>query len=229
LEKFLEILIGRLDMPKKTPLNGTCAICNARITKKEAKKHVSACLQKSGREAKAMGGKKPPAKVFHLSVEGYGLSGDLYWMHLKALGSARLRDLDTLLKDTWLECCGHMSVFSDGEEDFEMGLKLKDILRPGLKLNYEYDFGSTTELLLTVVSEFEGSIKKGQVEILARNEAPRIKCDQCENPATTICTECLYDGEGWLCDDCATTHGCNEEMLLPLVNSPRTGVCAYQG
>jgi len=31
------------------------------------------------------------------------------------------------------------------EEDFEMGVKLKDILKPGLKLNHEYDFGSTTE------------------------------------------------------------------------------------
>ena len=216
-------------MPKKTPLNGTCAICNATITKKGAKKHISVCLQESGREAKAMGRKKSPAKLFHLLVEGYGLSGDLYWMHLKALGSARLRDLDTFLRDTWLECCGHMSAFSDKEGDFEMGEKLEDILMPGQKLIYEYDFGSTTELLLHVISEFEGSLKKGKVGTLARNEAPRIKCDQCENPATTTCTECLYDGEGWLCDDCAGTHGCDEEMFLPLVNSPRAGVCGYTG
>ena len=44
-------------MPKKTPLNGTCELCNATITKKQAKKHVSACLQESGRDAKAMGRK----------------------------------------------------------------------------------------------------------------------------------------------------------------------------
>ena len=216
-------------MAKRAPLDGTCAICKAAVTRRNVKKHLQAHLDEHGKKAKGAAERKRSAKLFHLLVEGYALSGDLYWMHLKALGSARLRDLDTLLRDTWLECCGHMSVFSDGEEDFEMGVKLKDILRPGLKLNHEYDFGSTTELLLTVVSEIEGSIKKGQVEILARNEAPRIKCDQCENPATTICTECLYDGEGWLCDDCATAHGCDEEMLLPLVNSPRTGVCAYQG
>ena len=216
-------------MAKKAPLNGTCAICNATVTKKEAKKHVSACLKESGRDAKAMGRKKSPASLFHLLVEGYGLSGDLYWMHLKALGSATLRDLDMVLRDTWLECCGHMSAFSDKEGDIEMGERLKDILTPGQKLIYEYDFGSTTELLLTVVSEFEGSIKKGKVEILARNEAPQMKCDQCENPATTLCTECLYDGEGWLCVDCASTHGCDDEMFLPLVNSPRAGVCGYVG
>ncbi len=215
-------------MPKKTPLNGTCEICNATITKKEAKKHISACLLVSGGDAKAVGRKKAPAKLFHLLVEGPGLSGDLYWMHLKALSSARLRDLDTFLRDIWLECCGHMSAFSDKEGDFEMGEKMEDILTPGQKLIYEYDFGSTTELLLTVVSEMEGSIKKGKVEILARNEAPRIRCSHCEKPATTICTECIYDNRGWLCGDCARKHGCDDEMFLQLVNSPRTGVCGYE-
>jgi hypothetical protein len=109
-----------------------------------------------------------------------------------------------------------------------MGEKMEDILTPGQKLIYEYDFGSTTELLLTVVSEVEGSIKKGKVEILARNEAPPIRCSHCEKPATTICTECIYDNQGWLCGDCARKHGCDDEMFLQLVNSPRTGVCGYE-
>jgi hypothetical protein len=162
-------------------------------------------------------------------VEGYGLSGDLYWMHLKALASASFRDLDTLLRNTWLECCGHLSAFSDKEGDIEMGEKLRDILTPGQKLDYEYDFGSTTELLLTVVSEFEGSLKKGKAEILARNDSPLIKCSQCEKPATTICTDCIYNEGGWLCDKCAQEHDCDNEMFLPLVNSPRAGVCGYEG
>jgi hypothetical protein len=216
-------------MAKRKPLNGTCAICKASVTRRGVNKHLQAHFEESAKKAKAAGERKRPAKLFLLLMEGYGLSGDLYWMHLKALGSARLRDLDALLRDTWLECCGHMSVFADAEGDFEMGVKLKEILRPGLKLNYEYDFGSTTELLLTVVSEFEGSIKKGPVEILARNQAPRIKCSHCEKPATTICTECIYDNRGWLCGDCAREHRCDEEMFLPLVNSPRTGVCGYEG
>jgi hypothetical protein len=150
-------------------------------------------------------------------------------MHLKALGRASFGDLDMFLRDTWLECCGHMSGFSAGEEEIDMNEKLSDILSPGQTWRYEYDFGSTTELLLKVVSEFEGSLIKGKVEILVRNEAPRIKCNQCEKPATTICVDCLNDDQGWLCDDCAREHGCDEEMFLPLVNSPRTGVCGYEG
>jgi hypothetical protein len=216
-------------MAKRTPLNGTCSICKTAVTRRGVKKHLQAHLEESGKKPKAAGGQKHPAALFHLAVEGSGLSGDLYWMHLKALGSATFRDLDMVLRDTWLECCGHMSAFSDKEGDIEMGEKLEDILIPGQKLFYEYDFGSTTELLLTVVSEFEGSIKKGRVETLARNEAPRIKCSHCEKPATIICTECIYDNQGWLCGDCVRKHDCDEEMFLPLVNSPRAGVCGYTG
>ncbi len=216
-------------MARKTPLNGTCAICKASVTRKGVQKHLQAHLEESGKGQKVAGRQKQPAKLFHLLVEGSGLSGDLYWMHLKALGNARLRDLDTFLRDIWLECCGHMSAFSDKEGDMEMSEKLEDILSPGQKLFYEYDFGSTTELLLTVISEFEGTLKKGKVGILARNEAPRIKCSYCEKPATTICTECIYDNQGWLCEDCARKHDCDEEMFLPLVNSPRAGVCGYTG
>jgi hypothetical protein len=214
---------------RRKPLNGICAICKANVSKRGIKKHLQPHFEESGKNLKTGGRQKPPAKLFHLLVEGYGLSGDLYWVHLKALASASLRDLDTLLRDTWLECCGHMSAFSDKEGDIEMDEKLGDSLMPGQKLAYEYDFGSTTELLLTVVSEFESSMKKGKVEILARNEVPQIKCNNCEKLATTICVECIYDGAGWLCDDCARKHGCDEEMFLPLVNSPRTGVCGYEG
>ena len=122
-----------------------------------------------------------------------------------------------------------MSAFTLREEEIDMGEKLGDLLMPEQKLLYEYDFGSTTELLLTVISEFEGTLKKGKVEILARNEAPQIKCSRCENLATTICTDCNYNEGGWLCDGCTQKHGCDSEMFLPLVNSPRAGVCAYTG
>lgn len=209
-------------MPKKS-LNGTCAICKATVTKTGMKKHLQTCLKNASGKDKSSG------KLFHLLVEGYGLSEDLYWMHLKVLGKASFRDLDNFLRKTWLECCSHMSAFRDGRNKVSMNWKLEDVLDPGLKLLYEYDFGSTTELLMTVVSEFEGNINKSKMEILARNEAPQIKCNQCGKPATTICPECIYDGAGWLCDDCAEDHDCDLGVFLRLVNSPRTGVCGYEG
>jgi hypothetical protein len=69
---------------------------------------------------------------------------------------------------------------------------------------------------------------KKKVEILARNDPPEIKCSHCDNLAAHICVECDYDN-CWLCDDCAEDHECGEDMLLPVVNSPRTGVCGYVG
>ena len=36
-------------------------------------------------------------------------------------------------------------------------------------------------------------------------------------------------GEGFLCEDCAHTHACDECMQLRVCNSPRMGVCGYEG
>jgi hypothetical protein len=34
-----------------------------------------------------------------------------YWLHLEAPITATLRALDGYLRDLWLECCGHLSIF----------------------------------------------------------------------------------------------------------------------
>jgi hypothetical protein len=124
-----------------------------------------------------------------------------------------------------------MSAFSYGQQELGMGQKIGTVLRPGMALLHEYDFGTTTELLVKVVAGYEGPIQKGRpIEILARNEPPEIPCDECgEALAAEICADCQWDGAGWLCESCAETHECGEDMLLPVVNSPRTGVCGYSG
>ena len=124
-----------------------------------------------------------------------------------------------------------MSAFRYAEDELGMRRKLKDVLEPGIELFYEYDFGDTTALLVKVLDEYEGPMPKNKpVEILARNEAPEIPCNECgKAPAVQICTECQWEGGGWLCQSCAEDHECDEEMWLPVVNSPRTGVCGYTG
>ncbi len=94
----------------------------------------------------------------------------------------------------------------------------------------EYDFGSTTELMITVTNYRTGVGRKEKLVILSRNNPIEFLCDECgKKPAVYICAECLYEGNGWLCEDCAKTHKCGEEMLLPVCNSPRMGVCGYCG
>jgi len=209
---------------------GTCTLCKSTFEKSGMTKHLKSCMMgqnKVGIDEKSTENSSSFLRFFHLLVEGHDLPE--YWMHLKVSSHARYEDLDNFLRKIWLECCGHMSAFRMGREEVRKNQKLQYVLRPGMQLIHEYDFGSTTELILKVISEFKSNVKKAEVEILARNDPPQIKCSHCDNVATRICTECIYDDVGWLCDDCAEDHKCGEDMLLPVVNSPRTGVCGYVG
>jgi hypothetical protein len=111
-----------------------------------------------------------------------------------------------------------------------MQARLGRLFQPGTAFTYEYDYGSTTELNLKVIGLWDRRAKQGAVELLARNDAPQVACEKCGNqPATQICTECVYKDQGWLCENCAENHECGIEMCLPVVNSPRAGVCGYTG
>ena len=206
----------------------TCLLCKSKYTGTGMTKHLLTCLPKNLEK----GSKQKKIKAqpfFHILIKGR--YAPEYWLHLKLASNAKLKDLDQFLRDIWLECCGHMSAFMYGEKELGMGRKIGDVLSPGMELLHEYDFGTTTELLVKVLAEYEGPIqKKRPIEILARNEPLEILCDECgESLAVEICTECQWDGAGWLCESCAEDHECGEDMMLPVVNSPRTGVCGYGG
>ena len=213
---------------------GTCHLCGKTFSKEEMAKHLEGCL---GREMPRRGRAKPRREaVFHIFVEGAELPQ--YWMYLEAPASATLEDLDELLRDVWLECCGHLSVFTiedesyaveEAAEAFEktMDVPLGTVLQPGLTFLHEYDFGTTTELALRVVSACERDIYAKEVRVLARNEVPDIKCEECGKPATQVCYVCIWEGKGWVCDGCMGKHVCKDEGFLPVLNSPRTGMCGY--
>jgi Plasmid pRiA4b ORF-3-like protein len=222
---------------------GTCAFCHSEFSKSSMSRHLESCKQRTAIQAEAGSHQKAKkTRAFHLVVEGYRLP--MYWMHLEVSAATTLATLDQFLRDIWLECCGHLSVFRiDGFNyygDAEMNaywvvrrknmqVKLDEVLNAGQKCSYEYDFGSTTELTLKVISEQEVAGKKKAIEILARNNLSVEPCDVCGKPATTVCTQCIYEDKGWLCDACMKDHKCGREMLLPMANSPRAGVCGYTG
>jgi hypothetical protein len=68
-------------------------------------RHLKACKRKTY----ASGAKTAKRTAFHLLVEGRYQPE--YWMHVEVPASATLDVLDRFLRDTWLECCGHMSEF----------------------------------------------------------------------------------------------------------------------
>jgi hypothetical protein len=222
---------------------GICTYCHGEFSKSAMTRHLETCEQRAITEAKAPGKQKvQPTRKLHMMVEGRDLP--MYWMHLEVPTSATLATLDQFLRNTWLECCGHLSAFEIGgvryavdagmDNDWDMGeksmrVRLDKVLSPGQTCSYEYDYGTTTELKLRVISEYEVDTKGKVIQVLARNIPPVILCEVCGKPATEVCSQCIFDNEGWLCDDCAEEHECGEEMLLPVVNSPRVGMCAYTG
>jgi ribosomal protein L37AE/L43A len=110
-----------------------------------------------------------------------------------------------------------------------MDVPVGQVLRPDLKFTYEYDFGSTTQLALRVVGERVGKSPRQRVRLLARNEAPQVLCERCgKKPAAWVDT---FEDSAWCCDECIenTEEGALEEGALPVVNSPRAGVCGYTG
>lgn len=217
---------------EKIVSSGRCNLCGGVFDKGAMTSHLKSCRKKQAVSEKAKMG-----MAFHLLVEGRYQPE--YWMHLEVPANATLGMLDRFLRDTWLECCGHMSEFEiEGTrytvepmdlDDESMDVQLKDVLSPKMAFLHAYDFGSTTHLKLKVVSEDESDVTGKKVHVLARNEPPVIPCGGCGKPATQVCMECSYSAEGWLCDGCAAEHECGEESLLPVVNSPRTGVCGYAG
>ncbi|MBM3128940.1 MAG: plasmid pRiA4b ORF-3 family protein [Chloroflexi bacterium] len=212
---------------------GKCNLCGKSFSKQAMTRHLDKC--KTEHLAKGS------ARILQLQIEGRGASE--YWLHVEAPANASLQTLDRFLRDIWLECCGHLSMFTiagqvydvapepdpwSGRKPKGMSAKLGDVLAPGHKFTHEYDFGTTTELALKVVAERQGATKR--IEILARNDPPMIPCAQCGKPAIQVCSMCIYEGpKAWLCDEHAEEHDCGEDYFLPVVNSPRVGMCGYTG
>ena len=225
-------------MTKETmKIDGKCSLCNKLMSEKAMRTHIKKCAETH----KTSNSDCRSTQRFYLAVKGSDFP--MYWLHLEAPAANSLQQLDSFLRDIWLECCGHLSCFTiegvryssypcDDDELVEeegMHYRLSKVLRKGLKFSYEYDFGSTTCLDLHVVDTWQRREMKPEIKLLARNQSPAWECANCGKPGVWI-EACGFglDLEMVLCNDC-TDQAEEPECLLPLVNSPRTGVCGYDG
>ena len=247
-------------MQEKLKIEGKCLFCEKTFSKAGINRHLATHLKEKEKTGEL-------GKSFFVKIETNKKWGVItpYFLSLWIDGEAKMRDLDSFLRDIWLECCGHLSAFKDPsgemsdlfeydddeEDDYEddpfgfgfsydsecdipMRCKMKDVLRKGLELEYEYDFGDTTELSVTVIDEY--AIKADEdIVLLSRNEPLKIMCSACgKAPTTQICTACMDHGNAEFCDKCAEKHAeeCEDfadYAAIPVVNSPRMGVCGYMG
>ena len=221
-------------MSRTPESRGTCLFCGETIVKRSVLKHLQKCPNRlvsiQGADASA----RPQETVWHLRVQdAYAKE---YWLDLEMVGSASLEQLDKYLRAIWLECCGHLSKFTIGGwggMDIGKARKANVIFEAGMVLRHLYDFGTTSETDIKVVGSRLGhSLTKHPIYLMARNNQPEALCQECGQMADWLCIECMYEDEktGFLCDEHVEGHPHdNYGEPMQVGNSPRMGMCGYEG
>ena len=188
---------------------GNCFICGKTAGKVAIKNHILKDYDKGNEDC------------ILLRAEGAYNKG--YWLYFSVSLNAPLSVVDEFLREIWCECCGHLSAFFIGRRELSKTTKLSEFYIDDIIL-YEYDFGSTTEILLTVVDVVSRKKQKENVQLIARNAPFVFDCNDCNNPAVYFDIDIGVD----YCEQCADNLE-DDEMLMPITNSPRCGVCGYGG
>ena len=226
-------------------VKGKCRCCSKEFARAGMLKHLSSCKERKA-EAEKETGKK--TGYFELLITSRYRKE--YWLVIEMEDTAKLKELDWFLRDIWVECCGHCSLFeieektySDniqndnfwGESCQSMNIQMKKIVETGMEFCYEYDFGTTTELIISVKGHREGKKKADKITILSRNNPPEILCSTCQkNIAVWVNPEGFYEDVPYWCETCMEKYTQEDkfddfEFFLPVCNSPRMGVCGYEG
>lgn len=235
-------------MARQQATKGPCVYCGKEYTRGWMSRHLSSCPGRAA-QIETTKGRGPKPKLYHLVVRDAYTGG--YWLHLEMPGATSLETLDDYLRAIWLECCGHLSAFKVGNihytqlfedddwssmfdyspiENKSMNVRIDKVFYPGMSVAYDYDFGSTTELVIELADTRQGYWDGPPVALLSRNHAADLRCHECGVPAEYICVECEWDNQGtFFCQDHLESHGHGDEMGLKVVNSPRMGVCGYDG
>src|SRR5881275_461503 len=107
-------------MAKKTATRETSKgiynFCKGEFEKSKMTQHLKYCKQRIASMETTRAQEPEKTKLFHLVVEGRYIP--MYWMHLEMPADATLADLDDFLRDTWLECCDHLSAFRIGKVSY---------------------------------------------------------------------------------------------------------------
>jgi hypothetical protein len=216
---------------------GKCFICKKVYTKSGMTNHLKSHLRKERKDLSL----EKTDEYFHLSI----ISDECpdFWLHVGALTSSRLWEIDAFLRKIWFYSDSHLSGFTIDDISYDvngvdridnsslfgfmgierrsMNYKASDILKPGVEFLYEYDFGTTSRVKIGVKSKYEDSPDNQSIALLARNELPEYPCEKCEKPVEVICGE-IYEQQ-WLCRKCAA----EEDLLdfsIPFENTPRIGL-----
>ena len=190
-----------------------CLGCLKTLHTKGARTHLKSCIAK----AEMLEDRTPKPMLLVSATACYDDTKTVYALYTLMPKNATLRDIDELLRETWLECCWHLSSFDSGgthfvSEGFDTSLFDYDdpsfdhraawAIPPGREAEYQYDMGDTTCLTVRVEPAPEQAwawLARHEIDSgdpVLRNLMPEL-CDNCGQeashfrPAETLCTGCL--------------------------------------
>lgn len=217
---------GMSTLTKKTG----CRMCGNTFATGGIHAHLKSCIKKT----LATVASEAPQATIHLTIMGLGC----YRLDLAVLESCTMYELDTFLRDIWLECCHHSSDFTDSKtwaygDDEGMAehenpelVQVGEFFRHDETFYHIYDPGDPTTLIIKEKGRWNGlfdalidgnSVARcPHIRIMARNVPPET-CP-CGKPAEFW--DMTYQGFGFLayCRECS-----RGKTVRTLVNSPRDG------
>jgi len=125
---------------------GNCYLCGATVSKTTMTNHLLRL-----HKLKADNIPQDEEKCYLLKVEG--VYDKDYWLYFDVPISTVLWEVDEFLRKIWLECCQHLSAFFIKKYDeIDGNLNLSTFCVKD-KLFHAYDFGTTTDTMITIVGE----------------------------------------------------------------------------
>ncbi len=217
-------------------LRSQCRFCGQLFASSGIARHVSACKARLG-SGEDHGFDGPTDLFDHLTVIDEDRLG--YRIDLLAAPGTTLDDLDVFLREIWLECCGHLSLFRVGgqtyspdPDDWGIHESSTDVelarLPDSTEIRYDYDMGTPTGLRIKRLSPLRHRLSAARIVLAARNEPPVLECS-CGSEAIVVNRYSDRDDDWLFCAACLERADHDFEAITPVTNSPRMGVCGYVG
>lgn len=215
---------------------GTCQLCGAEVEAGSMRKHLTGCIEEYRYEVIGRDDGSDPIAGYHLAFQAK--RAPVYWFHVLARADATLAQLDSFIRDAWMEDRSKHSRFVIGNSVYssepptsvtpsnlqgDMSGELQEVVEHD-QFEYAYDLESTTELEGRTIDRRNILPDRCEtpVRLIARNDPPEIPCG-CGAEAEVVCPKCSEGPEGWLCEDCADDHACFDGETAPsrIENTPR--------
>ena len=230
--------------------DGQCYLCGETYTKRGMNRHLRSCLPapETGTNAVVLriSGTQRSDYWIHtlLDRETTLLTLDSFLREFWVECCHHLSSFEVAGTDYKNDSPGVLGAKSQRGQSMDISLGTVLDRHTAEEISYVYDWGSSTNLTLSVVetgqlelstlasdSEEDISTSHEGLLLLTRNELPDRECASCGDAAEQICQGCLHrrGPDALYCQACADGHDCGRPQFLPVVNSPRSGVCGYTG